>query len=224
MTDRLTGAVPILCLVSDRRRAAAQGSWSETVRAFSTLAAKAGEAEISLFQVREPDLETAQLVDLVTASVEAARGSSMKVVVNDRLDAALATGAAGVHLRGDSIAPRAARSIAPPEFLIGRSVHHATEAGAHASAVDYLIAGTVFPSGSKPADHPLLGGGGLKTIVDAVHVPVLAIGGVTLDRVPEIAAAGAAGVAAIGLFASAQSLIEIAHAIRSAFDRVRTAS
>jgi thiamine-phosphate diphosphorylase len=121
------------------------------------------------------------------------------VVVNDRLDVALTCGADGVHLRSDSIAVAAARRLAPAPFVIGRSVHGIDEVAA-ARGADYLIAGTVFPSASKPGGHPLLGVEGLRAIAREATVPVLAIGGVTAERLDEAAAAGASGIAAIGLF------------------------
>ena len=188
---------PILCLVTDRRRLT---GGDET-------------------------FETAGLVALVSELVAIARGSTTRIIVNDRVDVALACGANGVHLRSDSIAPAAARSIAPPGFLVGRSVHELAEAVEHAPAVDYLIAGTVFPTLSKPAADRLLGESGLRRIAAAVRVPVLAIGGVTVELVPAIAASGASGVAGIGLFLpSAMSMRTAAAAVRAKFDRVGTAS
>jgi thiamine-phosphate diphosphorylase len=131
--------------------------------------------------------------------VRLTRGTATRVVVNDRVDIALAAGADGVHLRGDSIAPETVRRITPARFLIGRSVHGAEEA-AGVTGADYLIAGTVWPSASKPDDHHRLGLNGLAAVVEAVDVPVLAIGGVALDRIHDVSLAGAAGIAAIGLF------------------------
>jgi thiamine-phosphate pyrophosphorylase len=199
----------ILHLVTDRRRLS--GATADLARARQCLllqAQHAVDARIDVLQIREPDLEASELARLVTGMVAMARGSRSCIVVNDRLDVALACGAGGVHLRANSMPPLAARSIAPRGFLIGRSVHTLEEAAAVASDVDYLIAGTVWPSESKPggtAGPPLLGLSGLATIAAAVSVPVLAIGGVTLDRIPGVAACGAAGVAAIGLFIASQS-------------------
>jgi thiamine-phosphate diphosphorylase len=100
------------------------------------------------------------------------------------------------------MAPAAVRDLVPPGFLVGRSVHSLEEAVAAAKAVDYLIAGTVWETSSKPAlaDSKLLGPEGLSQIVHAVRVPVLAIGGISVERVAEVRKSGAAGVAAIGLF------------------------
>ena len=160
------------------------------------------------------------------------KGTATRVVVNDRIDVALACGADGVHLRGDSIPIRAARRLAPPGFLIGRSVHGVEEATAAGDA-DYLIAGTVFQSRSKPAATDLLGIEGLRAIVRAADRPVLAIGGVTGARIDEIAATGAAGFAAIGLFMAPRAAqdeercraIDLRQAVQHAhsrFDRPRT--
>jgi thiamine-phosphate pyrophosphorylase len=106
-----------------------------------------------------------------------------------------------VHLRHDSVPAASLRGIAPPGFLIGRSVHDAAEA-ATAGPVDYLIAGAVFATLSKPAGHPVIGLDGLARVVRAAAVPVLAIGGVRADDLDRIVATGAAGIAGIGLFIS----------------------
>jgi thiamine-phosphate pyrophosphorylase len=149
-------------------------------------------------------------------------------VVNDRLDVALACGAAGVHLRGDSIDVAQARAIVPKGFWIGRSVHTAAEAAAGDDA-DYLIAGTVWPTASKAPGAPLLGAAGLAEIVRTTRVPVLAIGGLSLDNLAQVARAGAAGLAAIGLFLGpvdgtgcrAMPLANLVETIRARFDTAR---
>lgn len=188
------------CLVTDRKRLCpGQTSFAIERRSLLEHVRRAVDAGVELIHVRERDLEAASLAALVADIVAIARGTSTRVVVNDRLDVAIASGAHGVHLRGDSIPIEAARRLGPPPFLVGRSVHSAAEAKAGAGA-DYLIAGTVFPSTSKGEGAPVLGLAGLKAIVAAATVPVLAIGGVTADRVADVAAAGAAGVAGIRLF------------------------
>src|SRR5207302_8900050 len=122
------------------------------------------DAGVDFIQVRERDLDASELVALAADLVGLTRGSATRVLVNDRLDGALAAGADGVHLRADSLPPSAARSIAPAGFLIGRSVHRLDEAVRVALDVDYLIAGTVFSTPSKPDGAPLLGVGGLAAI------------------------------------------------------------
>ena len=226
---RLDGA--ILCLVTDRKRLAGGGTSFRAARVeLAEQARHAVNAGVDLIQVRERDLETAQLADIVGDLVDIARGSPTRIVVNDRFDVALACGAAGVHLRTDSIPPFAARSIAGGAawrhalsgFLIGRSVHRLDEALEQAAAVDYLIAGTVFPSASKPGADCLLGQSGLSEMTNAVGVPVLAIGGVTVERVAQIALAGASGVAGISLFLPGNSSIpEVVAAVRAQFPATR---
>jgi thiamine-phosphate pyrophosphorylase len=190
----------VLCLVTDRRRLCSETVAFEVARRRLIDQAKwAIKSNVDLIQVRERDLEAADLARLVGDLVGVSRGSGTRVVVNDRVDVALACGADGVHLRRDSVRAQAVRTIAPPGFLVGRSVHGPAEAEG-AGPVDYLIAGTVFPTPSKPAATPTLGLDGLAEVVRTVPIPVLAIGGITRDRLDEVATTGAAGVAGIGLF------------------------
>jgi thiamine-phosphate pyrophosphorylase len=190
----------MLCLVTDRRRLRpGAATFEAAAQALVDQAVWAVKNSVDLIQVRERDLDTASLVRLTTALVTATRGSGTRVVVNDRADVALACGAGGVHLRHDSAPADAVRRIVPPGFLVGRSVHSVSDAAA-AGAVDYLIAGTVFSTPSKDPTIPVLGLDGLAAIVQAVAVPVLAIGGLTRAGLDEAAAAGAAGIAGIGLF------------------------
>ena len=216
---------PIICLVTDRRRVIPAGTAS-----LLRLVARAASAGVDLIHVREPDLDDRRLAALVHAAVEAVQGTRTQVVVNDRTDIALAARAHGVHLRADSVSAARVRELAPDGFLIGRSVHSRREALAAArSGVDFLVAGTIYPTVSKPQGSPLLGVSGLADVVRAVDVPVLAIGGVVADKVWDIAATGAAGVAAIGLFAdvptdahdahSDRTLRELVAQIRAAFQR-----
>jgi thiamine-phosphate pyrophosphorylase len=217
---------PIICLVTDRRRLVGGGDGFHVARVrLAELARHAVNAGVDLIQVRECDLQTAQLVDVVGDLADIARDSPTRIVVNDRLDVALACQAGGVHLRSDSIPPAAARSVAGSGLLIGRSVHKLDEAVEHQSAVDYLIAGTVFPTSSKPTSDCLLGERGLSQMIKAVNVPVLAIGGVTVGRAARIAVTGASGVAGIGLFlTAASSMTDVVAAVRAQFGTIRAAS
>jgi len=209
-----------ICLVTDRRR-----------RDPIAQARQAVEAGIDLIQIRERDLEAGALAALVRAVVGVARAGgghgppeskTTRVLVNDRLDVALACGADGVHLRGDSMAAAIVRLSTPQGFLVGRSVH-TREQARDAGPVDYLIAGTVFRTESKQEDAPLIGLDGLTAIVRAASAPVLAIGGITVDRVGGVAATGAAGIAAIGLFAGAEPLTSLVEAVRMRFDTAKSA-
>jgi thiamine-phosphate pyrophosphorylase len=172
-------------------------------------------------QVRERDLDGGPLARLVARCVEAVSGTRTRVLVNDRLDVALAAGAHGVHLRGDSIPASRARAIAPSGFLIGKSVHSVAEVSAVMAdgGADYLVFGTVFPSASKPGQAPA-GAAALAGIVAATSLPVLAVGGVTRETARRVAQAGAAGLAAIGLFAAGdEEFLQVAVSeVNMAFD------
>jgi thiamine-phosphate pyrophosphorylase len=212
------------CLVTDRRRLCGAGCPIAEARArLVEQARRAAAADVDLIQVREPDLEAGALAEIVRAVLAATAGSSTRVVVNDRLDVALACGAHGVHLRGDSFSPADVRRIAPRPFLVGRSVHSAAEVDAGVD-VDYFIAGTAFPTASKPGMRSLLGVHGLRAIVRASRTPVLAIGGITLERLGDVADAGAAGVAGIGLFVDLDAIAAVQETIRSLFDSAKSGS
>lgn len=211
---------PVICLVTDRRRL--QHPQDDSL---VTLVATASEAGVTLVQVREPDLNDRQLLALAARIVEAAHPRAL-VVINERTDVALAAGADGVHLRGESVAADRVRQVVPPGFLIGRSVHGGAEARtAAATGVDYLVMGTVYPTRSKPEVAELAGLSGLEETCRAVSVPVLAIGGITVETVDDVAAAGAVGVAAIGLFSggSADGTPPSAQAMRRIVERIRRA-
>jgi thiamine-phosphate diphosphorylase len=189
--------------------------------------ATAASAGAHLIQIREHALEGRHLVRVVRACVAAVAGSRTRVLVNDRLDVALAAGAHGVHLREASMAPREARAICPPGFVIGRSVHDAGEAarvGAE-GCLDYLIFGAVFPTPSKP-DAPGLGLEPLRQAVHATTTPVLAIGGVDMATAAAVAATGAAGMAAIRWWADAprHALPEAVRSLVTAFAAGRPGS
>jgi thiamine-phosphate pyrophosphorylase len=203
---------PVICLVTGRARYRA----GTLVPAIAAAAA----AGIDLVQVREPGLPDRDLLALVQAAVTATAGTRARVVVNDRLDVALAAGAAGVHLRADSVPSGEVRRLAPQRFLIGRSVHTRDEAEAEADrgASDYLVFGTILPSGSKPPGHPPVGFEVLVDVCRAVRLPVLAIGGLSEADAGAVARAGAGGLAAIGLFAASADVAASVAALRGGFD------
>jgi thiamine-phosphate pyrophosphorylase len=219
---------PVLCLVTDRRRLGARlGSPPDaraTVDALLVQVTAAAEAGVGLVQVREAELPDSALVALVRAIRDRVVPRGARVVVNDRLDVALASGADGVHLKSASIPVVEALRLAPPGWLIGRSVHTVAEierglaVGAH-----YLIFGSVFPTASKPAGWNTAGLAGLAAAVRAASpVPVLGIGGIGLDQARDVAATGAAGLAAIDAFLPPQST-RIAHTVQEAVRRMRMA-
>jgi thiamine-phosphate pyrophosphorylase len=171
-------------------------------------------------QIREPRLPDRALLELTRRACDAARDSNTRILVNDRLDVAVGAGAHGVHLRGNSFRAARVRASVGDAFLIGRSVHELVEALAaeRDGGCDYLFFGTVFPSPSKPEGHHIAGLEALRDVCRRVTVPVIAIGGVTRERVPAVSAAGAAGIAAISLFDAADSLRSTVEFVRRSFD------
>lgn len=183
-------------LITDGRRLAPGASLAARISALVQQARAAFAAGVDAVQIREADLEGAALLDLARAI--AAHG---RAIVTDRADVAIAAGASGVHLKAGGPEPSRVRALLPAHMTLSRAVHDAGEAarfGADAS-LDWLLAGTAFSTASKPGRVPL-GPRGLRALAQASRLPVVAIGGVTVENAGEVRAAGAAGVAAISLF------------------------
>ncbi|NOT28315.1 MAG: thiamine phosphate synthase [Acidobacteria bacterium] len=161
----------------------------------------AARAGVNLIQIRQPEMDGGPLQTLVEHALARVKGTGARILVNDRVDVALCAGAHGVHLRGNSMAACRVRAIAPRGFIIGRSVHSAEEAQQAMAdgGLDFLVFGTVFETMSKPG-AVYAGATKLAETCAAVPLPVLAVGGMTIPVLREVAAAGAAGFAAIGLF------------------------
>jgi thiamine-phosphate diphosphorylase len=165
-------------------------------------AIRAAGAGVDCIQVREPDLTDAALSRLVREMVRAVAGTNTRILVNDRADVAVAGGAGGVHLPADSVPASRIRRFVAPGYLIGRSVHTLDEIDRAVAdgGCDYLLFGTVFPSGGKPHGHPVAGLDGLRAACARSPLPVIAIGGMTDARAADVASAGAAGLAGVGMF------------------------
>jgi thiamine-phosphate diphosphorylase len=215
---------PVLCLVTDRRRLASRlGRAGDAWTCLVQQVAAASAAGVDLVHLRERDLTARSLFELTAACVGAASGTRTRIVVNDRVDIALAAGAAGVHLRSDSVSASLVRGSVPEGFVIGRSIHGVDEAVAEAAAgaADYLVLGTMFPTVSKRTVETVIGTQALRQAATAVAVPVLGIGGVTDGNLPALAAAGAAGFAAIGWFIEAYSTAASAGGLADRVARAR---
>lgn len=156
-------------------------------------------AGVDMVQIREKSLGAAALVRVVAACLSRCR--RIRLLINARVDVALACGANGVHLPGDSPAPSTWRGIVPPGFLFGVSCHSADDAvAAQLGGADFVVAAPVFDPLSKVAYRQPLGVEGLGQICHGVTLPVFALGGVTRQNSVECLAAGAVGVAGITLY------------------------
>ena len=151
---------------------------------------------VDVIQVREKDLPAASLFDLVCIIRDIAMGTKTHVLVNDRVDLALAAAVDGVHLPSNGLP---ADRVRPLVKVLGVSVHTLQEAVAAENAgADFIVFGPIFDTPGKQA----VGLDPLQEAVHAVKIPVLAIGGITIDRIPQVLATGAAGIAGIRLFQS----------------------
>jgi len=220
------GPFPCVCLVTDRRQVSPDArTVAAEIAGLERWLDDAIDAGVDLIQIRERDLPASVLAACAARVLARARQGRTRVAVNDRVDVALAVGADGVHLPESGLPVAAVRALAPPGWTVGRSVHAVSEAAAEAHAgATYLLFGTVFPSTSKPPDAPVQGLKRLQAAVAASVAPVVGIGGITPERARLCAAAGAAGVAAIGLFLpegrgdGAIGPVRATRALRAAFD------
>jgi thiamine-phosphate pyrophosphorylase len=172
---------------------------------------------VDVVQVRAPAATARELLDL-TLAVRGRIGRRARLVVNDRVDVALAAGADGVHLGERSLPPELARRLLGAGGYVGASVHSAGAAlAAERGGADSVTFGHVFGTASHP-DLPPRGLAGLREVAGAVRLPVIAIGGIDAGRVPAVLAHGAAGVAVISAILGAADPAEAARALRRALD------
>lgn len=169
-------------------------------------------------QLRNKGQVARELLEVGRALRDLTRDAGALFFVNDRLDVALALGADGVHVGPDDLPVAAVRSAAPPGFLIGRSADDPEVARrAVRDGADYIGCGTVYPTHTKADAGAVIGLDGLRRVVDAVAVPVVGIGGITVERAAAVAATGAAGVAVVGAVMAAPQPEEVCRAFLEAF-------
>jgi len=213
----------ILCYVTDRHslEVAAGGNREEALAQRVQHAVCAG---VHWVQIREKDLPARNLMDLTRTAVRACKSLSARgearVLVNDRCDVAWAAGAGGVHAGEKSLPVRALvdarRTFGVANFLVGVSCHTLDGAiNAADEGADYLFFGPVFATPSKTGFGAPQGLAKLAQICGAVDIPVMAIGGITLENAASCRAAGAGGIAAIRLFQQRGDLAEIVASLRA---------
>jgi len=237
---------PLLCYVTDRRSLVSPETFEErqpfdTRKILLEKIAAAAAAGVDWIQIREKDLSgiessslareavrlagssspgTAAMARLSSKTERAREQLSTRILVNDRLDVALAVQAGGVHLGEKSLPAREARRLVKSlhrekDFLVGVSCHSLEAAkAAESSGADYLFFGPVFATPSKVAHGAPQGLECVAEVCRAVSVPVLAIGGITLENAADCLSAGASGIAAIRLFQDSPDLAAIIRALR----------
>ena len=186
------------------------------------------EAGVDWIQIRERDLSTRKLSELTRAAMEMRSASSTKdqrartrIVVNDRVDVAIATGAGGVHLGGESLPVREINKmrvggVLSEGFLIGTSCHSVEGAQTAArEGANYVFFGPIFETPAKIKFGAPQGVARLAEVSKSVRIPVIAIGGITTENAADCIAAGAAGIAAIRMFQEAVDLRATVERLRS---------
>jgi thiamine-phosphate pyrophosphorylase len=211
---------PIVCYVTDRKSLGV-GEGGEGVLGKIRAAVAAG---VDWVQIREKDLCGRDLLALAREAV--ALGGNTRVMVNDRLDVALAAGAGGVHLARQSLSARdvvrwCRSGNAPEEFVVGVSCHSLEEAReAESAGANYIFFGPVFDTPSKRRMGEPQGVARLGEICRSIVIPVVAIGGVREKNARECIRAGAAGVAAIRMFQEVRD----GAAMKAVLERIRAIS
>lgn len=182
--------LPRVYPITDTRLSAL--SHSEQVRLFAEGGAK-------LVQLRDKQSAALHFYEQAKAALAVAARCGVQLIINDRVDIALAIGAAGVHLGQDDLPPEAARRLLGSDAIIGYSTHNLAQAlEASRLPIDYLAIGPIFETSTKPNASPVVGLEGVSSVRQAIgSMPLVAIGGITPANAAEVIAAGADSVALI---------------------------
>ena len=199
-----------LYVVTDRHEAAG--------RDLAEIVAAAVQGGAGAIQLREKDLSARDLYALGARLQVALAPYGVPLLINDRLDVALALDAAGVHLAGHSLPTVVARRVLGAGKLLGVSTHNIEEARCAAEdGADFIVFGPVFTTPSKVAYGPPQGLQHLTAVVHAVRIPVIAIGGIDHTNLPQVVQAGAYGVAMIRAVLAAPDPYKATQQLRAAF-------
>jgi thiamine-phosphate pyrophosphorylase len=213
----INASKPILYLITPGDAHNATTALSSSLKKILSQVSCGAAAGIHLVQLREKSLTTRTLFELTERAVQLVRGTSTRILVNDRADVAKAAGAHGVHLTTQSICAATIRKTFGQEFLIGASTHSIAEATeARDDGADFVVFGPVFPTVSKKTYGPPVGLDALREVsLMLAPLPVLALGGITIENAMECLRAGASGIAGISLFSQPEKI----RSLRASLDR-----
>ncbi|MER3456051.1 MAG: thiamine phosphate synthase [candidate division GAL15 bacterium] len=170
-------------------------------------------------QLRDKQATGRELLQWARQLRDLTRAAGVLFLVNDRVDVALAVHADGVHVGQEDVPVADARQLMGPGRVVGASAGNVEEAlQAEQASADYLGVGPVFPTATKPDAGEAIGVDGLRRIVQAVRLPVVAIGGITADNAGQAIRAGAVGVAVISAVAAADDMVAATRQLREAVD------
>ncbi len=191
-------------------------------RSHLEVAQAAIEGGTSIIQFRDKEMTTRQLVETAGKIKELTEEADIPLIVNDRLDVALAVEADGVHVGQDDMPADMARQLIGPHKILGVSASTVEEVlQAEEDGADYVSASPVFTTPTKPDTPPPTGLEGLRAIVEAVNLPVIAIGGINEKNAAEVMEAGAQGVAVISAVVSAPDIAAAARHLRETLEAAR---
>lgn len=210
---------PVVYLITNGKSTAATTPASKDFSQIIGLVEAAVAAKVDLLQLREKNLNAQVLYELTVRAASLVKGTSTHLLVNDRADIASAAGASGVHLTTSSIPTTVVRQTFGDDFLVGVSTHTVTEASqAFSDGADFAVFGPVFATASKEIYGEPAGLESLSHVISTVTpFPILALGGIVLERVSDCFRAGAAGIAAIRLFEDTAKISSMVSEIREIF-------
>ncbi len=166
-------------------------------RALAELTAAAAQGGADVIQLRAKELTTRELIEEARRCLLVTKAAGVPLIINDRADVARVVGADGVHLGQDDLPVAAAREILGPGRVVGQSTHGVEQALAGAAeGADYLGFGPLFSTPTKPG-YPPVGLGVVRQVVAAVHIPIVAIGGIEQRNLDSVLEAGAHCVAVV---------------------------
>ena len=178
------------------------------------------EGGATVIQLREKKCDGGEFMTRAKEALACCRAARVPLIINDRVDVALAVGAEGVHVGQDDLPAEAVRKIIGPDMILGISVKTVEEAqAAEAAGADYLGAGAIYSTSTK--DSSVIGVESFRKVCSAVNIPVVAIGGVGKGTAAEVAEAGAAGIAVVSAIFAAEDMrratAELREEVESAF-------
>ncbi|HHW39629.1 MAG TPA: thiamine phosphate synthase [Syntrophomonadaceae bacterium] len=176
---------------------------------------------VTLLQLREKDASGREFYELALQMKRVAASHHIPLIINDRLDIALAVDADGLHVGQDDLPVDVARRLLGPGKILGCSVSNEEEAvQAERAGADYLGAGIVYPTGSKEVTAPPIGVDGLRRIKEAVSIPVVGIGGIGLHNIAAVKEAGVDGISVISAILGSRDIEEAARGLVKAWRQV----
>jgi len=199
------------------------GSSDVDQRGLDVIVRQAVEGGVTLFQLREKTLATGAFIESARNLRDALRGTEVRLLINDRVDVALAADVDGIHIGQEDITARDARKLLGEEKLIGLTVRDAKEiAEAPIAALDYLSIGGVFPTQSKNNTRKPVGLDGLKTLTanarDVCGLPITAIAGISQENAGRIMDCGVDGIAVISSVCAQPDPTQAARSLRAIID------